>query len=180
MMATGQQLFYIIGAYTVVGKPETWSHQIEPENVGIVPVPSPAGSDPYQVARMNGFVLCKGAANPEGAARLSECWILANNDPEAIAIADRKTMDDSKLSEEIIAHIREVDELARKYPVVELASGASTDIAGYTTQGGDNIGTRAAFHGVEWASNREALADALIMLVGEVDNELQAKIAEWQ
>ena len=179
MMATGQQLFYIIGAYAVVGAPETWSHQIEPENVGFAPVPSPAGSNPYQVAKLNGYAICKNAGNPEGAARFAECMAVAAVDEGAISIADRKTMDDSKLSEELIAHLREIDELARQYPVVDLSSGASTEIAGYTSQGGDNVGTRAAMHGTDWASNREMLADGLTMLVADVDAQLQAKIAEW-
>ena len=176
MMGEGRQLFYIVGPYSILAAPETWATQIDPENVGVAPVPSPAGSDPYQIAKLNGFALCKGAANPKGVALFAECSILGGIDEGAIEVSDRKMRDDYKLSDEIIAHLKEIDELARKYPVVDLASGASTDIAGYTTQGGDNVGTRAAFHGTDWASNREMLADALIMLVDEVDTELQKAI----
>ena len=37
---------------------------------------------------------------------------------------------------------------------------------------------RAALHGTEWASNREAIADTIILLVDEVNTELQNKVAE--
>lgn len=177
-MGEGRQIFYIIGPYALDGAPETWTHAIDPEDVGVVPVPSPAGSDPYQLAKINGYALCKGANNPEGAVAFAECAIVGGNDEGAIAISDRKKKDDSKLSDEIIANLKEIDELARQYPVVDLASGCSTDIANYTTQGGDDVGTRAALHGTDWASNRDAIADTIILLVDEVNTELQKKIAE--
>lgn len=180
MMGEGRQLFYIIGPYALDGKPETWTHKIDPENVGVVPVPSPAGSDPYQAAKINGYALCKGAANPEGAVLFAECNIIGGIDEGAVAISDRKKKDDSQLSDEIIANLKEINTLAEQYPVVDLASGASTDIASYTTQGGDNIGTRAALHGTDWASNRESIADAIEMLVNDVDANLQSKIAEFE
>ncbi|MDE7290299.1 MAG: extracellular solute-binding protein, partial [Oscillospiraceae bacterium] len=180
MMGDGRQLFYIIGPYSIQAAPETWSTKIDPENVGVVPVPSPAGSDPYQAAKMNGYALCKGAANPEGAVLFAECNIIGSVDEGAIAISDRKMKDDYQLSDEIIANLKEIDALATQYPVVDLASGASTDIASYTTQGGDNVGTRAALHGTDWASNRESIADAIEMLVNDVDANLQAKIAEFE
>lgn len=178
MMSTGQQLFYIIGPYAIDGAPETWTHKIDPENIGVAPVPSPAGSDPYQAAKANGFALCKGALNPEGAVLFAECSIIGSNDEGAIAISDRKKKDDSKLSDEIIAHLKEIDQLANEYPVVDLASGCSTDIASYTTQGGDDVGVRAAMHGADWPSTREAISDVITGLVDEVNTELQAKVAE--
>lgn len=177
-MGEGRQLFYIIGPYALDGAPETWSHKIEPENVGVAPIPSPAGSTNYHVAKINGYALCKGALNPEGAALFAECNIIGNIDEGAIAISDRKKRDDSQLSDEIIANLKEINEIARANPVVDLASGCSTDIANYTTQGGDDIGMRAAMHGTDWASNREAIADTIILLVDEVNTELQNKVAE--
>ena len=178
MMGEGRQLFYIVGAYSIQADPATWVTKIDPENVGIVPVPSPADSDPYAAAKLNGFAICKGATNPQGVALFAECNIVGGKDEAAIAISDRKTMDDFQWSEELIAKNKEINELARQYPVVDLASGCSTDIASYTTQGGDNVGTRAALHGTDWASNREMIADVITMLVDEVNTELQNKIAE--
>lgn len=173
-MGEGKELFYIIGAWAVQSDPDTWNTKIPVENLGLAPVPSPEGSDPYQAATLDGWVICKGAANPEGVALFSECTRLANTSDDAIAIADKKAKEDFQWSDELIAINKEINELARKYPVVDLATGVSTDVASLTTDGGSQIGLRAAFHGVEWATNREEIADVVDMLVQEVDDQLTA------
>lgn len=173
-MGEGKELFYIIGAWAVQSNPDTWSTKIPVENLGLAPVPSPEGSDPYQAATLDGWVICKGAANPEGVALFAECTRLANTGDDAIAIADKKAKEDFQWSDELIAINKEINELARKYPVVDLATGVSTDVASLTTDGGSQIGLRAAFHGVEWATNREEIADVVDMLVQEVDDQLTA------
>lgn len=173
-MGEGKELFYIIGAWAVQSNPDTWNTKIPVENLGLAPVPSPEGSDPYQAATLDGWVICKGAANPEGVALFSECTRLANTSDDAIAIADKKAKEDFQWSDELIAINKEINELARKYPVVDLATGVSTDVASLTTDGGSQIGLRAAFHGVEWATNREEIADVVDMLVQEVDDQLTA------
>ena len=177
-MGEGRQLFYICGAWTVQAAPETWSTSIDPEDLGLAPVPSPADSDPWQGATLGGYALCKGAQNPAGVALFAECQILGSNDESAIAISDRKAMDDYGWSQELVDKNKAINEIARQYPVVDLATGCSTDIASLTTDGGDTIGLRAALHGVDWATNREAIADTVIMLVDEVDQNVKAKQAE--
>ncbi len=177
-MGEGRQLFYICGAWTVQAAPETWSTAIDPEDLGLAPVPSPADSDPWQGATLGGYALCKGAQNPAGVALFAECQILGSNDESAIAISDRKAMDDYGWSQELIDKNKAINEIARQYPIVDLAAGCSTDIASLTTDGGDTIGLRAALHGVDWATNREAIADTVIMLVDEVDQNVKAKQAE--
>ncbi len=178
MMGEGRQLFWLNGMWGVEGDPSTWSIQVAPEDLGIVPVPSPAGSDPYQSVAVNGFALCKGAANPEGVARFAECTIVASNDPGTIAISERKSMDDSGWTEELLTRYSEIKELGRQYPVMELSAGCSKDIASLTTDGGAQIGMRAAFHGTDWATNRDATADVLKMLVDEVNTNLKAAMGE--
>lgn len=179
LMGEGKELFLLWGTWGISGDPSTWWCGIKPENVGIAPVPSPADSDPWQSATMAGYALLKGASNPQGVALFAECDIVANNDEGAIAVADRKKMDDSGWSEDLIAREKEINALAAKYPVYELATGCSQDIAAYTTEGGSNVGTRAAYHGTDWATTRESLADPIGLMVSEVNNELQAKIAEF-
>ena len=44
----------------------------------------------------------------------------------------------------------------------------------FATDGGDQIGLRAVYHGVEWATNREEISDVVDMLVQEVDDQLAA------
>ncbi|MBQ3160814.1 MAG: extracellular solute-binding protein [Oscillospiraceae bacterium] len=177
MMGEGRQLFWIGGYWEAEGDPSTWSHGIEPENLGFVPTPSPAGSDPYQAATLEGYVLCKGAQNPEGVARFAECTIVAVNDPDSIAISERKIMDDAKWSQELIDRFNEINDLAKKYPVVDLVSGCSADIESLTTASAESA-LKAAFHGTDWATTRETYADTVNLLVEELNTELQAKVAE--
>lgn len=178
MMGEGRQLFWIGGSWEAEGDPETWGTQIPAENLGLVPVPSPEGSDPYQPATLEGYVLCKGASNPEGVARFAECTVLAGSDENAQAIFRQKRMEDAQWSEDLVNRLQEINDLAKQYPVIDLAPGCSTDIASYTTDGGAEVGIRAAFHGTDWATTRESIADTIIMLVDEVNTELQAKVAE--
>lgn len=173
-MGEGKELFYIVGAWAVQSAPETWSTKISPENLGLAPVPSPADSDPYQGATLDGWVICKGAANPEGVGLFADCTRLANSNDEAIAIGDKKTKEDYQWTDELIAINKEINALAQKYPVVDLATGVSTDVASLTTDGGDGIGLRAALHGVDWATNREEISEVVEMLVAEADEQIKS------
>ncbi len=173
MMGEGRQLFYLCGAWAVQADPETWATTIDAANLGLAPVPSPADSDPYQGATLAGYALCKGAANPQGAALFAECVALGTADERTVAISDRKALDDYQWSQEILDRNKAINALAKQYPVIDLATGCSTDIASLTTDGGDGIGLRAALHGIDWATNRDAIADVLTMLVEEVDTNLK-------
>ena len=173
-MGEGKELFYIVGSWDVQANPDTWATQISPDNLGFAPVPSPAGSDPYQSATLDGWVICKGAANPTGVALFAECTRLANTNDEAIAIGDQKCRDDYQWSDELIARNKEINELAQKYPVVDLATGVSSDVASLTTDGGSEIGLRAAFHGYDWATTRDSISDVVTMLVDEADQQIKA------
>ncbi|MCI5752291.1 MAG: extracellular solute-binding protein [Oscillospiraceae bacterium] len=172
-MGEGKELFYICGAWAVNTDPATWTTKIDPADLGLVPVPSPAGSPNYQAATLDGWCLCKGASNPDGVARFAECTILANKDEAAIAIGDQKLRDDAHWSDELIQINKEINDIARQYPVVDLATGVSTDVASLTTDGGDNVGLRGAFHGVDWATNRDEISSVVSMLVDEADQQIK-------
>ncbi|MBR4224184.1 MAG: extracellular solute-binding protein [Oscillospiraceae bacterium] len=173
-LSEGKELFLLVGSWDVSGVPEVWPCKVAPEDLGIVPVPSPAGYDNFQSATLDGWVICKGAANPEGVALLAQCTRLANTNDEARAIADKKLMDEAQWSEELLAHNNECNRLAAEFPVVDLATGISTDVASLTTDGGSEIGLRAAFHGTPWATTREEIAEVVEMLVEEADGQLSA------
>lgn len=173
-MGEKKELFWIGGSWEVTSAPETWTTQIPPANLGIAPVPSPAGSDPYQGVTLDGWVICKGAANPTGVAMFAECTRLANTNDEAIAIGDEKLKADAGWSDELVARLKEINELAQSYPVFDLATGVSTDVASITTDGGAQIGTRAAFHGYDWATTRDEITDVVEVLTKEVDDQIKA------
>jgi hypothetical protein len=172
-MVDGRQLFYIIGSWAANGKPETWRFTIEPDDIMMVPVPSPAGSVEYQTARTEGFALCVGAGNPDGAARLAECYILSTMNDDAQTLADKKKREEDSWRDELITVNREINELARLYPVVDLSPGVSVDYDSITTNGGDETGIRAPLNrGTEWSQIREEYSDALFRLLSDVQSKL--------
>ncbi len=174
-MGEGKELFYIVGSWAVQADPETWSTKIPPDKLGLAPVPNAADADrAWQSAVLDGWVICKGAGNPQGVALLAQCTRFANTNDDAVAISDAKAMEDFHWSEELVAINKEINKLAEENPVVELATGVSTDVASLTTDGGDTVSLRASLHGVEWATNREEINDVVTMLVDEVDSELKA------
>ncbi len=178
-LGEGKELFYIIGEWGFKGDPSTWRAAVSsPENLGIAPVPSPAGSDPYQSVSLTGYALCKGAANPEGAALFAECETLSKVDPDTIAISDRKALDDNQWTQETLDKVKAIHELARQYPVIDYSTGSSSDIASLTTDGGDEMGMRSALYGIEWATMKDQIGDTVELLVAEVNEKLQAAIAE--
>jgi hypothetical protein len=177
-MGEGKELFYIGGWWHYTQAPDTWVTKIPPENLRIVPVPSPADQDPVTAARLDGFAICKGAKNPEAVAAFAYCWMVANQDPELQVISARQFASDYGISVDLININRDIDQVAKDNPVIDLAAGASKDIFDITVNGGDSAGTRAAFKGVDWATTREATADTLEMLVAEVNADLQSAVAE--
>ncbi|MBQ5316831.1 MAG: hypothetical protein J6I96_04685 [Oscillospiraceae bacterium] len=173
-MGEGRELFNIVGAWDIQSNPEVWATGIAPDDLRMVPVPSPKGSDPYQSATVNGWCLCKGADNPLGVALYSECVILAGTDEEANAIGEQKLRDDYGWTDHLIETNKEINKLANEYPVVDLATGVSTDVASLTTDGGSEIGLRAAFHGIPWSTNREEIGEVVDMLVKEADEQIKS------
>lgn len=174
-MGEGRELFYITGSWALMKTPETWTFCIPPEEVAIVPVPSPADSDPYQMAALNGFCLVKGGDNPLGVALYSECEILAQYSDDATELYAEKTRSDYSWTDSLIEQYNEVNRLANEYPVVDLAAGVSTDVSSLTTDGGEQTGLRAAMHGYEWATTREQISETVNMLVEEVNQKLIAQ-----
>ena len=172
-MGEGKELFYIIGAWGIQSDPATWNTKIAPEDLGIVPVPSPAGSPNYMAATLDGWCLCKGAANPEGVARYAECTLLAGQDEDAVAIGDRKLKDDAKWSDELIQINKDINAAARENPVVDLSTGVSTDVGNLTTEGGASVGLRAPYHGTDWATTRDEISAVVEMLVAEADEQIK-------
>lgn len=178
MMGIGCQLFRIGGYWEVYCAPELWVNDIPPENLGIVPVPSPKGSKSYQAANLEGYVLCKGATNPKGAALLAECGIVAAYDKDIRKLERQQNIDNYGWTTKIANRIDKINALARKYPVIELANSCSKDIESYMISG--EYGMRAAFYGVKWSDTQESIAGAFEMLVKEADDNLQSKVKEYK
>jgi hypothetical protein len=177
-MGEGKELFFIVGFYEFTQVPEVWPEKIAPEDLRIVPVPGPADYDtPYTVTRIDGFSLLKGATNPAGVAAYTYCSILAADNDDVAAVARRQMQTDYQLSDIVLDANDAINQIAADNPRVEYAAGSSNDIMQLTTDGGETVGIRAAFHGTDWATTREAISDSVYLLVEEVNTALQAAVA---
>ncbi len=174
-MGEGRELFFICGSWHIMKTADTWTTKIPPENLGMVMVPNaPDAEHPYQDAVLNGFCLVKGAPNPQGVALYCECGLAAKYDENAKAIERRRYTEDYSWPEEVADHLDVINELARQYPVVDIAGGISADVESLTTSNQNkSVGLNASLHGKEWATTREELSGALEMLVQEVADALK-------
>lgn len=169
----GMELFYICnGAYVIEGATEIWTEKFGSEkDVMFVPVPKMDGSDKYYMdAGMEAFMLCKGAQNPEGVARFMECCIAASMDERTLAIADRKSKEDYGWTDEMIEMKHTIARLANENPVYSIHLGVPNDLSSILD--GNEVGIRASFYGTEWATAREALADAADVLINDFNASL--------
>jgi hypothetical protein len=175
-MGEGKELFYITGFYAYTSDPSTWTTKIPPENVMVVPVPSPAGATPASSTTLGGYAILKGASNPEGVAAFNYCQIVAAEDEEIGAISDRQMMENYLLTPEVLKAYKEVNLIARDNPIMEFMNGSSDDIVALTDGGSGGLGTRAAFTGSEWAANRDQIAGPVQLLVDDLNAQLEAVV----
>lgn len=170
----GTELFYIGGSYILESSSEIWGEKFgSPEDVMFVPIPKMDGSDKYYMdAGMEAFMLCKGAQNPEGVARFMECCIAAAMDENAAAIADRKSRDDYKWTDEMIEMKHKIAEMAKQNPVYSIHTGVPNDLSSILDSG--EFGIRAPFYGYEWPTVRETLADAADTMINEFNASLNS------
>ena len=179
-MGEGRELFFITGSWAVMKPADTWTTKIPPENLGMAPVPNSADAEhPWQDAVLDGFCLVKGAQNPLGVALYAECALAAESDEGAREVYDKQCREDYQWPEDVIEHRYEINDLARQYPIVDIAGGMSSDIESLTTSNQNkSVGLNAALHGVSWATTREELSGALDILVSEVVDKLKQSQSE--
>ncbi|MDR0947378.1 MAG: hypothetical protein LBM87_06525 [Ruminococcus sp.] len=176
-LGQGKQLFYLDGIYNFEMASDLWDSELEPDDVGLVPVPSPAGSPNYMSAKVESYTLLKGGANPEGVAAYVLCHLIASQMPELDAIEQRQQRSDYGWTDEFIQARSEINAAAAANPVVDFAPGSSQDINSLTYAGGNGAGIRSSYHGADWATTRSELAEVLIMLVDELNVKMQNQLA---
>ncbi len=166
LMGEGKELFYIAGSWAVEDEPDAWPVKISPEDIGMVPVPSPKGSKNYMSAYIEGLCLCIGAENPGGAAQFAECKALESVSKTEISARNKTAREKYKWPEELISVYNEINAAARKYPVADLANGISADVQDLIY--GEEI--YAPFRGTEW--KKEDMAYLFDWLVSDADDSL--------
>lgn len=170
MMGEGNQLFYFCGAWALESAPELWSTQIAAEDAAMVPVPcSPDFEEAYSIIP-DGFLMCKGSGNPDGAVKYAECCIAASLDDNSRAISDRKKMDDYGWTESLLEQYYACIDAAREYPFYDLSYGISDDYISAVT---DNIMYN-PFGGSSYAQGKEESGGVAEIFVNDINAELEA------
>ncbi|MCM1523619.1 MAG: extracellular solute-binding protein [Ruminococcus sp.] len=170
MMGEGKQLFYFCGAWTLESAPEVWTTKISPEDAAMVPVPCcPDIGASYSIIP-DGFMLCKGAANPWGAARYAECCIAAALDENARIIGDEKRRNDYKWTDELTEQYYECVAAAKEAPFYDMSYGISDDFVKAVT---DNVMYN-PFGGSSYAQGKEESREIAVMLTEEINEKLKA------
>lgn len=167
MMGEGKELFYFCGSWTL--ESGDWALGIDPADAAMVPVPCCPDYDPAYSIIPDGFMLCKGAKNPEGVARYAECCIAASLDEGSRQISDEKKMRDYHWTEELLEQYYECNNAAREYPYYDMSYGISDDFVTAVT---DNIMYK-PFEGSSYAQGKEESRDVAVIFVDEVNAELE-------
>ena len=165
-MGEGKELFYIGGFYEVETAPEIWREKFG-EGMFFVPIPRDEKADKYYYnAGLDGYNLCSGAGNPEGAARLMECVIASYDDENAVKISDDKHKEDYGWTDEMIEMKKEVERLTNENPIADVYGGLPKDTA-------DIVGNliNQPLTGTDWYTARESIFDAVQVGVDDVNSQ---------
>ncbi|MCX4256393.1 MAG: extracellular solute-binding protein [Oscillospiraceae bacterium] len=166
-MGEGKELFYIGGFYEVETAPEIWREKFG-EGMFFVPIPRDEKADKYYYnAGLDGYNLCSGAGNPEGAARLMECVIASYDDENAVKISDDKHKEDYGWTDEMIEMKKEVERLTNENPIADVYGGLPKDTA-------DIVGNliNQPLTGTDWYTARESIFDAVQVGVDDVNSQI--------
>lgn len=164
-IGTGEELFYPCGLWCLwVANWDT----VFGEDAMFVPMPKDPSSDEYYLpAGLEGFMLCKGAQNPEGVAIYCECNRAVIQDEAAQALSSSKIIEDYGWREDMVEMMNYINDMTRQHPVFELYAGVSADI-------NDLLSTakQAASNGTEWRTTVNTYADTVETLVNEINAQL--------
>ncbi|MCM1055116.1 MAG: ABC transporter substrate-binding protein [Bacteroides sp.] len=156
----GKTLFYPVGywALTEVNSEYGLSKYGNIEDVGFVPVPKCPSADEYYIpARVNGYMLCSGAPNPEGFACLMYCEAAANDSEEAEAITKEQYFNEYGWTDSMWEMRNTIFEMVREHPVFDFQNGVSEAMFDAI----DNP-TKDAYHnGASWTATRENILNTV-------------------
>ncbi|MGN0586918.1 MAG: hypothetical protein ACI4JF_06495, partial [Oscillospiraceae bacterium] len=145
-----------------------------PDEIRFVPMPRDPEADAYYLpANMDAYALCKGAANPEGAAAFVKCKLIAENDENSIALTEKQYREDYGWTDEMFDMWYTVRELTDANPVVSLHMGLPTDVASAVDDGIK----QASFSGTEWGSTRDSISVLTDTAVEELNEQIKANFS---
>lgn len=122
-------LFEPIGLYAIENTPEKTKlfGSIKDGEVMFVPMPRMDDDDTYySSAKVEGYLLCHNAKNPEGFGALMDCFKVANDTTEDIYYEQLKN--DYQWTDDMIEMRKKVVKLTEEHPVFDFSYGISTDM----------------------------------------------------
>ena len=162
----GKTLFYIAGywAMTEVNTEYGLANYGDIKDVRFIPVPCEPGYDKISIpARVNGYMLCAGAPNPQGFAALMYCEAAASDSDAAEQITKDQYFNEYGWTDEMWEMRNTMFKMVRENPVYDFMSGVSADC--YDAL---NNPSKDSFHsGASWVQTRETIYDRVQL---EVDN----------
>ncbi len=156
----GKDLFYPCGLWALYGAPDLWQPKFG-EDVMFVPMPKDPEADAYYLpAGLDGYLLCKGAQNPEGVIKFAECKMVAGKDETAIAVGDAELKNTYGWTDEMIEMKKTVLDMTREHPVYDFYNGTNADITSILDSG--ETGIRASLQsGKAWSTTRDEIQSAI-------------------
>ena len=123
----GKLLFYPCGAWAMYN--DSWKEKFG-ENAMFVPMPKdPNASEYYIPCGLDGYVMLKGAQNPEGVAKFAACKRMAITNERANEIGTEQLYKDYGWTEEMVEMLHKCHEMAQANPHYDYSNAISTDIS---------------------------------------------------
>ena len=150
-VATHETLFYPIGLWGIEDSPENVAGfgDVEAGEIMFVPMHRLEDSGKYYVtARVDGYLLCKGAPNPEGFAAYMNCRMASLTDANEIKINQLK--DQYKWNDEMLKMREEVVKITNENPLYDFQDAVNEQL---TSTMKDNV------RGITLSTNKAENAD---------------------
>lgn len=167
----GKTLFYPVGywALTEVNSEYGLAKYGNPEDIGFVPVPKCPSADEYYIpARVNGYMLCSGAPNPEGFACMMYCEAAANDSEEAEQITKDQYFNEYGWTDDMWEMRNTIFEMLREHPVFDFQSGVSDALFDAL----DNPSKDSYHNGASWTQTRENILNSVQSEVDKANSSL--------
>ncbi|NLZ45563.1 MAG: extracellular solute-binding protein [Clostridiales bacterium] len=133
-LGDGKTLFIPVGLWAIqapVADTKTFGDMAAGE-IMFVPMPDNTDNEPYYVsARINGYVLCNNAPNPEAYAAFMNCKRACQLDDGVTKIGDQQLLDNYGWNQEMVDMKTEIYSLVEKNPVFEFHQGVNSEVATY-------------------------------------------------
>ena len=155
-VGVGKTLFYPTGywALTELNSEYGLAKYGNPGEVGFVPIPKcPSADALYVPARVNGYMLCSGAPNPEGFACMMYCEAAASDSQEAEDITKEQYFNEYGWTDEMWEMRQTMYDLLEEHPVFDFYKGVSLS----TFDNLDNPSKDAYHNGTSWTQTKETI-----------------------